>query len=213
MQDCFNNQIDRLNSAGYPGAVIVAVAKMLLKKVKGMKKAKDNRGPEKTDVIPYMHRVSHNMKEVAERYGISIAFSAPCKLARMCSRIPGEHKKGGCGKKHSHRYVECAVGVVYEIPLSCGRSYVGQTGRCVNDRAREHELSIGKIQGAHLATHCLSCCCEPRFKEIKILKKSKSKDARELVEAYYIKRKGSACVSDTSITLYDSEMGFLQEVM
>lgn len=126
MQESFNNQIRRLHSAGFPGTIVVAVAKTLLKKVYGVKKPKDNRGSEKTDVVLYLHRVSHNMKKVAKRYGISIVFSAPCKLARLCSRIPGERKKEGCGKKHSNRYVECAVSVVYEILLPCERSCIAR---------------------------------------------------------------------------------------
>lgn len=127
MQDSFINQIGRLHSAGFPGTVGVAVAKMLFKKVKGEKKAKDISRPQKTDVMPHMHRVSHNMKKVAERYGITLAFSPSCKLASLCSRISAERRKKACGKKHANRHVDCAVGVVYEIPLACGRSYVGQT--------------------------------------------------------------------------------------
>ena len=34
--------------------------------------------------------------------------------------------------------------VVYEIPFSCGQVYIGQTGRCLNERAREHKLA-GRI--------------------------------------------------------------------
>lgn len=33
-------------------------------------------------------------------------------------------------------------GVVHEITLSCSCSYIGQTGRCVNKRIREHETNV-----------------------------------------------------------------------
>lgn len=69
--------------------------------------------------------------------------------------------------------------------LAEGIMYVGQTGSSGNERAREHELSIGKSQGAHLPTYFHACGCEPRFNEIKILNRSKNRDARELPEAFY----------------------------
>lgn len=192
MQDSFNNQIRRLHSTGFSGTIVVAVAKTLLKKVEGVKKAKDNYSPEKTDVIPCLHRVSHNMKKVTERHEISIAFSAPCQPVCLCSRIPGKCKKEGCGKKHSNRYVECAVNVVYEIPLSFGRYCVGRTVRCISDRAGESELAVSNALGRHLPAHCHSCCCEPRFGEIKVLNRGNGADARELVEACRIGGNGGA---------------------
>ncbi|XP_075556505.1 uncharacterized protein LOC142588547 [Dermacentor variabilis] len=96
----------------------------------------------KPAVVPYVHKVSHNLKKVATRFGVPIVFSAPRKLAGLCPRISRVDKKSGCQKKHTRQYVKCVTGVIYEIPLKCGKAYVGQTGRCVNDRAREHELSV-----------------------------------------------------------------------
>lgn len=110
--------------------------------------------------------------------------------------------------------MKCAEGVVYEIPLSCGRSYIGQTGRCVNERVREHERNVEQMkEGPNLPKHigtCPSRSCEPRFSDVRILARSKDTRARELVEAYHIGKKGSLCVSDTSISLYKAEMRFLE---
>lgn len=55
------------------------------------------------------------------------------------------------------RKAVCSVDVVYEIPLSCGRVYIGQTGRCTNDRIAEHELPQ-KLE-AHLPVQTGSCKC------------------------------------------------------
>ncbi|XP_077564624.1 uncharacterized protein LOC144180093 [Haemaphysalis longicornis] len=35
---------------------------------------------------------------------------------------------------------------VYRIPLSCGKCYVGQTGRCLNDRLREHRAAVSSLR-------------------------------------------------------------------
>lgn len=95
------------------------------------------------EVLPYMHHVSHNLKKAAKRHGVPILFSAPCKLAQLYPYILSDSsKKHGCTKKHARPYLEYATGVIHDILLSCGKIYVGQIGHCVNECAREHELSL-----------------------------------------------------------------------
>lgn len=140
-------------------------------------------------------------------------FSAPVKLAGMCSRIAKENKKcKGCGKKHANPYVDCKVGVLYQIPLKCGKVYIGQTGRCINDRMREQELSVKNKTGDHLPTHCQACTsgeCVPLLKEVKVLCRCSNTRAREILEAYHVRKKGVGCVSDTSVFLHKQELVYL----
>lgn len=216
MQASFRNQLERLLRAGYPQSVLNSVIESLLQKLKAstanVKAHSKERERVKPEVVPYVHRLSHNLKKVATRYGIPVVFSAPNKLAQLCPRITRDGPRG-CQKQHTNPVRSCIEGVVYEIPLDCGRSYIGQTGRCINDRLREHANSIGKCDNAHLPAHCKACHCEPRFKQVSILGKSGDKTSRELLEAYFIKKKGSDCVSDTSITLYSAEMCFLEKML
>ena len=168
VQGSFDNQIQRLEAANFPDSLLTAVSEALLRKAKreGTRAAT---GEEETEtvrpaVIPYVHQVSHNLKKVAGRYGVPVAFSAPVKLAQVCPRTAREEaSRQGCGKKHGTTYGKCAKGVVYEIPLSCGNSYIGQTGRCINERAREHELNLMKDGLAHLPMHCKTCKCPTTF--------------------------------------------------
>uniref|UniRef100_A0A224Z9Z8 Tick transposon n=1 Tax=Rhipicephalus zambeziensis TaxID=60191 RepID=A0A224Z9Z8_9ACAR len=68
-------------------------------------------------------------------------------------------------KKHRQQFVQCCEGVVYKIPLSCGRYYVGQTGRCANDRMREHANKVSKqARDSQLSIHCYDCGCQPFFR-------------------------------------------------
>lgn len=59
-----------------------------------------------------------------------------------------------CSVRHANRYIKYDRGVVYEIPFSRGKVYVGQTVRCVNTRLREHELSLKSSPSSH---HSLTC--------------------------------------------------------
>lgn len=141
-----------------------------------------------------------------------MVFSAPRKLAGLCPRISAEGaRQRACVIKHAAQFVKCATGVVYLIPLKCGRVYVGQTGRCVNERAGEHQRSIRNREGANLPAHCIACTgCEPLLNNIRILGRSNDKVSRELLEAYHIKARGDNCVSDTSVSLYNAEKNFLE---
>lgn len=86
------------------------------------------------NVIPFWHRVSHNLKKVTKRYNVNVVFNALCKLAKICSMMT-EAKPSPCSKKHAVQYTQCTRNVVYEIPLSCQRVCIGQTGWCYNERA------------------------------------------------------------------------------
>lgn len=216
MQSSFEHQVERLLSAGFPVSVVNAVAETLLQKVQGSKPRTKAQltNDQRPEVVPYLHKASHNLKKVATRYGVPVVFSAPSKLGQLCSRIATTGKKRACEKRHEKPFVDCAVGVVYEIPLTCGKSYIGQTGRCLNNRLREHAQNLKSNNGAHLTAHCDSCTkCEPRFSETKILGKSRYQKARELLETHRIRLKGSDCVSDTSVVLFKAEGRFLDKFL
>lgn len=108
------------------------------------------------EVIPYCHRVAHNLKNVAIRYQVPVVFSASVKLSMLRSHISQDSNEMGCVKKHL-TFIDCSIGVVDKIPLSCGKVYVGQSGRCVNEHFREHEWSLPPGTSSDLAQHCKQC--------------------------------------------------------
>lgn len=83
-------------------------------------------------------------------------------------------------QKAGKRSTSYATRVVHEIPLSCGMSYVGHMGHCVNNRVREHALVVKNKSGAHQSAHVTSCGCTLSFMQIRILGKSEIKVAREI---------------------------------
>ena len=90
--------------------------------------------------------------------------------------------------------------------------YIGQTGRCVNDRAREHAANIRNLTGpGHLAAHCRACTCEAQLEMGTILAHHKDQLAREILEALAIEDKEDNCVSSPSIALQESEKRFLRD--
>ena len=144
-----------------------------------------------------------------------MVFSARKKLRRLCSAVNQRKDKeensdrNRCQVKHVKRFVTCVKGAVYLIPFSCGRSYIGQTGRCLNIRLREHHSSLKGTAYSHLAMHCRDCGCEPCFTDTTVLFQHIDQTSREIVEAYHITKNRSSCVSQPSLTLTNSEMHFL----
>lgn len=210
-QASFTRQVARLQKAGYPQRVLVDVADTLIKKFKGTRRQPRERAAVRPVVIPYVHSLTHNLKKVADRYDVPIVFSAPNKLSRLCRRINNPRESADpCNTKHRNRYTECATGVIYEIPMSCGSSYIGQTGRCFNDRAREHAAATRATPSGHLAMHCSRCSCTPSFSDTRFLARYADRISRELREAFEIKEKGEDCISDTSVSLSAKEHTFLR---
>lgn len=80
-------------------------------KVKGKdKRAKTQKERKKTYVIPYLHRISHNVKKVEARYQDNVLFSAPCKLSKICPMSEKKEARGESKKKHAARFTDCKSG-------------------------------------------------------------------------------------------------------
>lgn len=176
---------------------------------------------KKVAVIPYVHALSHRLKKTADRFGVKVVFSARNKLGSLCAMVSnrldsrGDSPPRGCLIKHGLQFVRCMTNVVYCIPMSCGRVYVGQTGRCLNVRLREHHSSLKGKPYTHLAQHCSKCGfqprCQPLFTDTVVVFKHRDRATRELAEAFHIRIKGPDCRSHPSLSILDKEVQLLKE--
>lgn len=46
---------------------------------------------------------------------------------------------------------------------------IGQTGRCFNNRVREHRMAVRSNIGDHMGCHCKRCGCKPELEKTKFL--------------------------------------------
>ncbi|XP_075737707.1 uncharacterized protein LOC142777277 [Rhipicephalus microplus] len=208
----FALQVERLTKAGYPAHVLVSVAEKLVTVLKRGDKPDKRNSVRKSRlvVLPYVHDVSHRLKKIARDANVFVVFSAPEKLQRLCKRVNAPRaNSASCSVAHRTRYIPCAVGVVYLIPLTCGCIYVGQTGRCINDRLREHRNNVHNVVQGHLGIHCRDCGCTPLFDQCSILARHRDQLTREIIEAEKIHLLGDKCVSTSSIALSQAERDYL----
>lgn len=212
------SQFERLEKAGYHKPLLIAVAEKLMRR-EGGRGNYDRPGVgedrRKLVVLPYVHGFTHRVKKVAAKHGVYVVCSSPFKLKGLCRLVNSDRtarkEVPGCGIRHKNQFVQCQSDVVYHIPLTCGKAYVGQSGRCVNTRLREHNYAWSKQPSSgHLAIHCRVCKCEPLFNETGILNTGRDRHTREVIEAYHILRLGGErCVSEPSIGLCSREFDML----
>lgn len=117
----FEHILDKL--IGFSDCSIQQTVRKLTKRVK--KNASITSHPDleqrKSSVaLPYIHRLSHNLKNVASRFGVSVVFSSPNKFNKVCGMIERKLKKHasgltkkGCGVKHGSTFVQCRKSIGY----------------------------------------------------------------------------------------------------
>lgn len=90
---------------------------------------------------------------------------------------------------------------VWDIPLTCKESCIGQTGRCVDDRLRENDCFLNPSDRTYLSRHRQQCGCVLPFSNVRILGRGRGKLECEILEAYHISMQGDNCVSTSSLSL------------
>ena len=69
------------------------------------------------------------MRKILKDYGIRIAFRTGCTLAKLLTRVKDPTKKGEI------------MGAVYKIKCICGDFYIGESGRALGERIKEHKAA------------------------------------------------------------------------
>lgn len=106
-----------------------------------------------------------------------------------------------CTTNHRNKFVNCVEKVVYVIPLTCGKKYVDQTGRCINERMRERYNNVHKSMQGYLGLHCPDCGCQPDFRKTMVTARHNNQMMGEIIEASKIIRLEDDCVSMASLAV------------
>ena len=144
--------------------------------MKKNKNRSDKSGRERAErwiTIPYSKQAEAIANKL-EQIGVRVATSSGQKIKDMV--------KTKEEKKHSEN------SVVYEIPCTgCYRTYVGETGRGVKTRLREHKNDVRHHRTSNaIVVHIDECHHLPNWEETKILEKNIKKRNRKLLEAAHI---------------------------
>ena len=85
--------------------------------------------------------------------------------------------------------------VIYQVPCSCGRVYIGETKRALETRIKEHKTATrrGETMKSAIAEHAWKEHHVILWDETKVLDQAKNNTALLIKEALYI------CLSDTQL--------------
>ena len=120
--------------------------------------------------IPYVQGMSEDIRRVCRQHGIKTIFKSALKY-----QLPID--------KHS--------GIVYEIPCTCGKVYVGETIRRLGTRIKEHKEACQSysLDKSAIAEHAWTEHHPIQWDNIKILDKAKRQDLFRIKEAMHIQLK------------------------
>ena len=104
-------------------------------KVKQKKGKESTNTPKQLIVLPYISKTSEHLAKIYKEFGITTAMKPATTLRSMLV-----HPKDKISKENTS-------GVVYEIPCkNCNRSYIGETGRNLGVRMKEHKTDVQNNQ-------------------------------------------------------------------
>ncbi|XP_040071560.1 uncharacterized protein LOC120843935 [Ixodes scapularis] len=205
-------QHDRLLRAGYPADLLRTTLQRLITGPNHRSSNNNGRSHTRPACVPYVHNTSHRLRSLAARFDTKVVFTCRMKLKQMCQRVNNDGRPPECTIKHVNKYVKCREKPIYSIPLSCGSQYIGQTGRCLNVRLREHFLETNKASSDSyhpIVVHARTCQdCSPSYANTTVLGSHNDKYGREIIEAFKIKT-ATDNVSEPSLSLSTAEMDFL----
>ncbi len=136
--------------------------------------------------IPFVEGVSEKLSRIAKSFGVKTFFSAcptvSSNLVKMKDPVPNESK----------------AGIVYCMKCSCGKCYIGQTGRQLNSRLNEHKIAIRKKDDKNaMAVHLKNAdpLHQVTLEETTVLHQEKHWRKREIKEGLYIKMHANSLVN------------------
>ena len=169
--------------------------------------------------MPQVHGVVHRMDKEARKRNVRIVGTHRNKLGGLPNKTRELAEKGRKVDKcteHKESAFPCSNrGSIYEIKMSCGGVYIGETGRCPNKRLEEH--LGGKAKYSTFVEHKNKCGCEVDKEESSVLvQRSKWPYVRRLQEALAMEERAETLgqdkvISNPSATPTAWERRFLNE--
>lgn len=128
--------------------------------------------------ITYIEGISETIKAQLGRHApkLKIAFRPPCKVSNAFTNMKDKLENG----QQSN--------VVYSIPCSqCGKSYIGETSRCLYERCNQHEKDVAnkvkKPNKTALVRHVSTTDHQFDFNRAEILRKVRTRGLLKIHEA------------------------------
>ena len=180
-----------LESNGYPRQMIRRYGQGLKTPMDSKNKsAKRGDEPKVTVTIPYVRHVSECVRQILNRMDIRTCFK-PMKTLRHMLVHPKDPTP-----------MPAVSGVIYEIPCQdCEESYIGQTGRTLDHRIKEHKRGYtyaGNITSA-VAEHSVNLGHRINWDGAKVIRREQAWYRRCFMESWHIRQNRQSMNKDRGV--------------
>lgn len=163
-----------LNNCGYPQSIF----NKALNKVNNSRELEPTteEKPITTVCIPYVKNVSEKLRRINSKYKIRTVFKSKDTIRSRLTKLKPENEQ------------QNTKNIIYKIPCSCGRNYVGQTSRPVTVRINEHVKKVKNKDkyGSRICEHVLETNHTVKWDSSKILYKEPDWRKRNMAESLFM---------------------------
>ena len=144
----------------------------------------DEQKPLSTAKIPYIERLSKEIRRILREFRIRTVFRTIDKLGRILTRVkdptPPDERPG----------------VIHKIKCICGDFYVGETKRTLATRIKEHKAAcrLAAFERSAVAEHAWQEGHEINWDDVEILDNTKDLQERKVKESLYIRMVPRTCL-------------------
>ena len=149
-----------------------------------------------TAVLPYVKGVSEQLRRSLQQQGVRAVFKSETTLR---SHLVRPKDAVNSAKKD---------GVVYRIPCECGKVYIGETGRPMQDRIKEHDRDIrfARTETSAVSDHAHNTGHKPLWNEVKFIDRDPHYYTRRVKEAIHIRLHPDNINRDSGIEIPEAWM-------
>ena len=136
----------------------------------------DQERPLTTIAVPYVAGLSEDIRRVCRQYNIRVAFRSGRSLRSMLTRVKDPLPPDLQSK------------VIYKVPCSCGKAYIGETTRRLETRLKEHRDACIKqlTDKSAIAEHAWNSHCPIKWEEASVLDHARNPPDLMIKEAIHI---------------------------
>jgi predicted GIY-YIG superfamily endonuclease len=185
---------------GYKEKEIENAIRKALEKENNKPQQKNNQTPSLTAYLPYIQGVTDKIAKILNKKEIKTSFK-PLNTIKQNMRSVKD-------KLDQHNFKG-----VYRIDCSCGKCYIGETGRSFNTRIKEHSADIKneRARTSALAEHSLKTKHHIRLEDTRILAKEDHLLKRRIREAIEIIKNPDNLNRDNGLEISDSWIPLIRE--
>ncbi|KAL9980999.1 hypothetical protein ACROYT_G009651 [Oculina patagonica] len=171
-------------------------AKKITKTKKPSASAEPTTEFKSTAVLPYVKGLSEQLRRCLQQQGVRAVFKSETTLRSHLVRP----KDAVDPTKQD--------GVVYRIRCECGKVYIGETGRPMRERIKEHDrdIRLARIQTSAVSEHTHNTGHYPLWNEVKFIDREPHWYTRRVKEAIQIRLHPNNINRDSGIEIPEAWM-------